>query len=59
MLQQTMLVELFLEKILMKEFQQELNLIIQRLEVLIIGHKLQIIDNKEVNILKTKLLNLD
>jgi hypothetical protein len=52
-------VELFLERILMKEFLQELNLIIQRLEVLIIGHKLQIIDNKEVNILKTKLLNLD
>jgi hypothetical protein len=52
-------VELFLEKILMKEFLQELNLIIQRLEVPIIGHKLQIIDNKEVNILKIKLLNLD
>jgi hypothetical protein len=45
-------VELFLERILMKEFLQELNLITQRLEVLIIGHKLQIIDNKEENILK-------
>jgi hypothetical protein len=40
MLQQTMLVELFLERILMKEFLQELNLITQRLEVQIIGHKL-------------------
>jgi hypothetical protein len=45
-------VELFLERILMKEFLQELNLIIQKLVVLIIGHKLQIIDNKEENILK-------
>ena len=40
----------------MKEFLQELNLIIQRLEVLIIGHKLQITEKKEVNILKTKLV---